>query len=36
MTTPSDAVEIYCVGSKTRTGSKDIEAATVMNGRPTT
>ena len=35
MTTPSEAVEIYCVKCK-GTGSKDIEAVTVKNGRPAT
>ena len=33
MTTPSEAVEIYCVKCKVRTGSKDIEAVTMKNGR---
>ena len=36
MTTPSDAVEIYCVKCKAKTGSKDIEAVTMKNGRPAT
>ena len=33
MTTPSEAAEIYCVKCKARTGSKDIEAVTMKNGR---
>ena len=33
MSTPSEAVEIYCVKCKTRTASKDIEAVTMKNGR---
>ena len=36
MTTPSEAVEIYCVKCKARTGSKDIAAVTMKNGRPAT
>ena len=36
MTTPSDAVEIYCVKCKAKTASKDIEAVTMKNGRPAT
>ena len=36
MTTPSEAIEIYCVKCKARTGSKDIEAVTMKNGRPAT
>ena len=36
MTTPSEAVEIYCVKCKVRTGSRDIEAVTMKNGRPAT
>ena len=36
MTTPSKAVEIYCVKCKARTGSKDIEAVTMKNGRAAT
>ena len=34
MTTPSEAVEIYCVKCKAKTGSKDIEIVTMKNGRP--
>ena len=34
MSTPSEAVEIYCVKWKTKTASKDIEAVTMKNGRP--
>ena len=33
---PSKAVEIYCVKCKARTGSKDIEAVTMKNGRAAT
>ena len=36
MTTPSASVEIYCVKCKARTGSKDIEAVTMKNGRAAT
>ena len=36
MTTPSEAIEICCVKCKAKTGSKDIEAVTMKNGRPTT
>ena len=36
MTTPSEAVEIYCVKCKARTGSKDIEAVTMKNDRAAT
>ena len=36
MTTPSEPIEIYCVKCKIRTGSKDIEAVTMKNGRPAT
>ena len=34
--TPSEPVEIYCVKCKARTGSRDIEAVTMKNGRPAT
>ena len=36
MTTPSAAVEIYCVKckAKAKTASRDIEAVTMKNGRP--
>ena len=34
MTTPSEAVEIYCVKCKAKTDSRDIEAVTMKNGRP--
>ena len=36
MTTPSEAVEIYCVKCRARTASKDIEAVTMKNGRAAT
>ena len=36
MTTPSETVEIYCVKCKAKTGSKDIEAITMKNGRAAT
>ena len=36
MTTPSEAVEIYCVKCKAKTGSRDIEAVTMKNGRAAT
>ena len=34
MTTPSEAVEIFCMKCKAKTASKDIEAVTMKNGRP--
>ena len=34
MSTPSEAVEIYCVKCKAKTASRDIEAVTMKNGRP--
>ena len=33
---PSETIEIYCVKCKAKTGSKDIEAITMKNGRPST
>ena len=36
MTTPSEAVEIYCVKCRAKTVSRDIEAVTMKNGRPAT
>ena len=36
MTTPTEAVEIYCVKCKAKTASRDIEAVTMKNGRPAT
>ena len=36
MTTPSEAVLIYCVKCKAKTASKDIEAVTMKNGRAAT
>ena len=36
MTTPCEAVEIYCVKCRTKTASRDIEAVTMKNGRPAT
>ena len=33
MTTPSEAVQIYCVKCRAKTTSKDIEAITMKNGR---
>ena len=36
MTTPSEAVEIYCLKSKAKTASQDIEAVVMKNGRPAT
>ena len=33
MTTPSEAVQIYCVKYRAKTPSKDIEAITMKNGR---
>ena len=29
MATPSEAVEVFCVKCKAKTGSKDIEAVTI-------
>ena len=34
MTTPSEAVEIFCMKCKAKTASRDIEAVTMKNGRP--
>ena len=34
MTTPSEAIEIFCVKCKAKTASRDIEAVTMKNGRP--
>ena len=36
MPAPSGNIEIYCVKCKTKTGSKDMEAVTMKNGRPAT
>ena len=36
MTAQSEPVEIYCVKCKARTGSKDIKAVTMKNGRAAT
>ena len=36
MTTPSEAIEIYCLKCKAKTASRDIEAITMKNGRPAT
>ena len=36
MTRPSEATEIYCVKCRAKTGSRDIEAVTMKNGRPAT
>ena len=36
MTTPSQSVEIYCLKCRAKTGSRDIEAVTMKNGRPAT
>ena len=36
MTSPSKAVEIYCVKCKAKTASRDIEAVTMKNGRAAT
>ena len=36
MTTPSQAVEIYCVKCKAKTASHNVEAVTMKNGRPAT
>ena len=36
MTTPSEAVDIFCVKCKAKTASKNIEAITMKNGRPAT
>ena len=34
MTTPSEAIAIFCVKCKAKTASRDIEAVTMKNGRP--
>ena len=36
MTTPSQSVEIYCLKCRAKTGSRDVEAVTIKNGRPAT
>ena len=36
MATPSQSIEIYCVKCRAKTGSRDIEAVTMKNGRPAT
>ena len=36
MTTPSQSVEIYCLKCRAKTGSRDIKAVTMKNGRPAT
>ena len=36
MTTPSQSVEIYYLKCRAKTGSRDIEAVTMKNGRPAT
>ena len=35
MTTPTEPPEIFCVKCKAKTASKDVEAVTMKNGRPT-
>ena len=34
MTAPSESVEIFCIKCQAKTGSRDIEAVTMKNGRP--
>ena len=34
MATPPDAVEIYCLKCRVKTGSRDVEQVTLKNGRP--
>ena len=36
MTTPSQSARIYCLKRRAKTGSRDIEAVTMKNGRPAT
>ena len=36
MTTSPEAPEIYCLKCKAKTGSKDVQAVTLKNGRPAT
>ena len=36
MTTPSQSVGIYRLKRRAKTGSRDIEAVTMKNGRPAT
>ena len=36
MTTSSETPEIYCLKCRAKTGSIDIEAVTMKNGRPAT
>ena len=34
VSTPSDAVEIYCLKCRAKTPSRDVERVTMKNGRP--
>ena len=36
MATSPEALEIYCLKCKAKTGSKDVQAVTLKNGRPAT
>ena len=36
MSTPSEAADIYCLKCRAKTGSRDIEAVTMKNGRAAT
>ena len=36
MTTPSEPPEIFCLKCRVKTGSKDVQAVTLKNGRPAT
>ena len=36
MITPSETPEIYCLKCRAKTGSKDVQAVTLKNGRPAT
>ena len=36
MTTPCEAVEIFCLKCKAKTASRDIETLTMKNGRSAT
>ena len=36
MTTSSEPPEMFCLKCRAKTGSKDVEAVTMKNGRPAT
>ena len=34
MAAPPDSVDVYCMNCRAKTGSRDVEQATLKNGRP--